>query len=127
MLLSRLAGVGNFCLARAIFFDRMHPLFPSHIFPNPSLHTLPSISLVDPFSFYRYFNFHNFTYLGIDVSTHDMTMPPQTVLNYHIFDLHNKAHPIRKNISRQNINQSHLTHHPRSYDALPHKMLVHPQ
>ena len=55
MPLSRLAGVGNFCLALAIFFDRTHPLFSSHIVPNPSLHTLPTIFLVDPFSFSQIF------------------------------------------------------------------------
>ena len=42
-----------------ISFDCMHPLF-STILPFPS-----------------YFNFHNLTYLETDVSTHDMTIPPQ--------------------------------------------------
>ena len=50
--------------------------------------------------FPSYFNFHNFTYLGIDVSMHDMTIPLQTALNYYIHNLHNNTHPITKNISQ---------------------------
>ena len=36
-------------------FNCMHPLFSSNIDPNPSLHTLPAISLVDPSSFSQLF------------------------------------------------------------------------
>ena len=35
----------------AISFDRKYPLFSSHIATDPSLRTLPTISLVNPFSF----------------------------------------------------------------------------
>ena len=45
------------------------------------------------------------TYLRIDVSEHDMTIPPQTALNYYILNRHNIIHPVTKN------NLSHLTHH----------------
>ena len=50
--------------------------------------------------------------MGIDVSTHDTTIPPQTALNYHILNLHNNTHPIMKNITRHPINKSHPKHHP---------------
>ena len=66
-------------------------------------------------SFQILINFHNLTYLGTDVSTHDMTILRQTTLNY-IFNLHN-THPITKNISRYPINQSHPTHHPYTANA----------
>ena len=62
------------------------------------------------FPFPSYFNF--LTYLGIDASTHDMAIPPETALNYHILNLHSNTHPIPKNISRHPIGQSHPTHHP---------------
>ena len=67
-------------------------------------------SILLPFP--SYFNFHNFTYLGINDSTHDMTILPQTTLNYHILDLHNNTQPIMRNISRHSIKQSHPIHHP---------------
>ena len=57
-----------------------------------------------------YFKFHQPTYLRVDVSMDDLTIPPQTALNYHIFDLYSKSHPIPKNISRRPINQSYPTH-----------------
>ena len=44
--------------------------------------------------------------------TNDMTIPPQTLLNYGIFDRHDNTHLIPKNISRHPINQPHSTHHP---------------
>ena len=114
MLLSRLAEVGNFCFnslspflsivrilsSQAISFQiLLYALFPQ--FPWSTLLPFPS-----------YFNFHEFTYLGINVSTHDMTIPQQTALNYHILDLHNNTNPITKNISQHPINQSDPTHHP---------------
>ena len=114
MPLSQLAGVSNFCCfslskflssvrtlsSQAISFRiLLYALFPR--FPWSTLLLFPS-----------YFNFHNFTYLGIDVSTHDMTIPPHTALSYHILHLHNNTHLITKNISGHSINQPHLTHHP---------------
>ena len=114
MSLSWLARVSNFCSnalspflpivrilsSRAILFQTLlYALFPR--FPWSTLLSFPS-----------YLNFHNLTYLGIDVTTHDMTIPPQTALNYQILNLHNNTHPITKNISRHCFNQSHPTHHP---------------
>ena len=102
MPLSQLAGVSNFCCfslskflssvralsSQAISFRiLLYALFPR--FPWSTLLLFPS-----------YFNFHNFTYLGIDVSMHDMTIPLQTALNYYIHNLHNNTHPITKNISQ---------------------------
>ena len=62
--------------------------------------------------FLSYLKLHNLTYLEINVSTHDMTIPLQAVSNYQILDLHNNTYPILKNISRHPINESHPTHHP---------------
>ena len=129
MPLSRLPGVGDFCSnllspflpivcilsSQTISFQiLLHALFPQF----PWLTLLPISS---------YFSFHNLMYLVIDVSTHDMTIPPQTALNYHILDLHNNTHPIMKNISRHPINQSYPTHnpdhstlHPMQSELLPH-------
>ena len=67
-------------------------------------------SMLLPFP--SYFNFHNLMYLGIDVSTYDMTIPSETPLNYCILYLQSKTHSIRKNLSQHPINQSHPTHHP---------------
>ena len=120
MPLSRLARVGNFCSnlllpfpsilhilsSQVILFQiLLYALFPR--FPWSTLLPFPSC-----------FNFHNLTYLGTDVSTHDMTIPPQMALNY-ILDLRNNTHPITKNISQYPINQSHPTHHPDHTTLLP--------
>ena len=114
MSLSRLVGVGNYsfnllspflsivCIlsSQAILFQiLLYALFTQ--FPWSTLLLFPS-----------YFKFHNLAYLGVHVSTDDMTIPPQTTLNYQIFDLHNNTHPILKNIDRHPIDQSHPTHHP---------------
>ena len=109
MPLSQLAGVSNFCsnllspflsilssqtILFQIIFYTFFPKFPwSTLLPFPS-----------------YFNFHNLTYLEIDVSFHDMTIPLQKAFN--ILNLHNNTHPITKNISGHPINQSHPTDHP---------------
>ena len=112
--LSQLACVGSFC------FNSLKPnllivriLFSQNISFQILLDALfsqfPWLTLLP---FLSYFNFHNLTYLGINVSTNDMTIPPQMILNYLILDLYNNTHPIMKNISQQPINQSHPTHHP---------------
>ena len=114
MPLSRPAAVSNFCSnslspflsivrilsSQAILFQiLLYALFPR--FPWSSLLPFPS-----------YFNFQILTYLGIDISTHDMTIPPQTAFSDHILNLHNNTHPITKSISQHPINQSHPTHNP---------------
>ena len=98
MSLSCLAGVGIFCfnlllpfllIACILTFQATSlQIFIYALFPWSTL--LPFLS---------YFNFHNLTYLGIDVSKHDMTIPPQAALNDHILSLHNSTHPITKNSS----------------------------
>ena len=113
MPLSRLAGVSNFCFnSLSLFLLIVRILFSQaisiQILLYQSSHGFPWLIL---FPFPSYFNFHNLTCLGIDVSTHDMTIPPQTALNYHILNLHNNTHSMPKN-SRQPISQSHTTHHP---------------
>ena len=86
MTLSQLAGVGNslssflsivrILSSQAILFQiLLYKLFPRF-----------SWSTLLPFS--CYFKLHNLTYLGIDVSTHDVTIIPETALNYHFVDLH---------------------------------------
>ena len=111
MPLSRVAGVSNFCskslspflsIVRILSFQAisfqilLYALFPrflwSTLLPFPSY-----INITSPI-------------LGIDVSTQDMTIPPQAALNYHILNLHNNTHPITKNISRHSIKQFHPTH-----------------
>ena len=110
MLLSRLSGVRSFHFNLLSPFLLIVPILSSQGFLlNPSLLT-PTISLVNSFSIY--FNFHYLIYLGIDVSTHNIIIPPQMALNHNIIDLHNNIHPITKNISQHPINQSHSTHHP---------------
>ena len=54
--------------------------------------------------------------------THDMIIPPQATLNYHILNIQNNTHPILKNISRHPINQSHLKHHPDHTTLHPTKL-----
>ena len=113
MSLSPLAGVGNICSNSLSPFLSIVRIFS---FQAISFQIL-LYALFRRFSwstlllFPSYSNFHNLTYLGIDVSTHDMIIPPQTTLNYTL-DLHNMTHPITKNISRHPANQSQPTHHP---------------
>ena len=99
-LLSLFLSIGCILSSQAILLQiLLYALFPR--FPWSTL--LP---------FSSYFNFHNLTYLGNDVSIHDMTILLQMALNYHILNLHNSTHPITNNISQHPINQSHPTHHP---------------
>ena len=58
-------------------------------FPLPILLPFPS-----------YFKLHNLMYWGSDILVNDKTIPPQTALHYHIFDLCSKTHHILKNISQ---------------------------
>ena len=114
MPLSRLAGVGNFCFNMlSPFHSIVRILFSQAILFQIFLYALfqrfPWSTLL---SFPWYFMLHNFTYLGADISTNDMTIPPQTSLNYGIFDRHDNTHFNPKNISRHPINQPHSTHHP---------------
>ena len=114
MPLSRPAGVGNFCFnSLSPFLSIVRILFSQAILFQILLYAhFPRFPWSTPLPSPSYFNFYNLKYLGIDVSTHDMTIPRQTALNYHILDLHNNNHPITKNISQHPINQSHPTHHP---------------
>ena len=113
MPLSQPAWAGNFCSNLLSPF-----LFTAHIISSQaiSFHILIYARFSQflwsnflPFS--SCFNFHNLSYLGIGVSTHSMTIPPQTALNYSILNLHNNTRPITKNISRHPINQSHSSDH----------------
>ena len=104
MPLSWLAVVSNFCSNSFLPFLKPYcsRSFFYMLFPRFSWSTL--------LSFPSCLNFHNLTYLGIDVSTHVMTIPLQTTLNYHVLSLHNETYPITKNIIRHPINQSQPTH-----------------
>ena len=93
MPLFRLARVSNFCsdlvwplhsIIRILPFEAISfEIFLYALFPRFPWSTL--------LPFHNYFNFHNLTYLGIDVSTPDMTIALQTALNYHILNLHNNT------------------------------------
>ena len=122
MPLSQLAVVSNFCSnslppflliirilsSEAILLQiLLYTLFTR--FPWVTLHLFPSN-----------FSLHNLMYLGIDVSTHDITIPPQMAFSYHIINLHSNAYLITKDISWHPINQSHPTH-------LDHTMLHSPR
>ena len=114
MPLSHLARVGNF------FFNLLSPfLLIIHIFSSQAISfqillyaLFPQFPWLTLLPYPSYFKLHNLTYLEVDVLTNDLTIPPQTVLHYHIFDLQNNTHPILKNISQHPINQPHPTHHP---------------
>ena len=99
--LSRLAWVRNF---------RFNSLSP--ILSIVRILSSQAISFQVLLPFPRYFKLNNLTYLGVDVSTDNMTIQPQTTLNHHIFYLHNKTYHISKNNSRHSMDQSHSTHHP---------------
>ena len=110
--LSRLAGVGNFCFnSLSPFLSIVRILSSQAISFQILLYTLFPRFPWSPFlPFPSYFKLHNLMYLGVDVSTDNMTISPQTVLNYHIFYLHNDTHLIPKKISRHPLDQSHPTH-----------------
>ena len=99
--LSQLAGAGNFC------FKSLPPFLLTACilsFQAISLQILlyalfPQFSWSILLPFPGYFKLHNLMYLGVDVWTDDMTMPRQTVLNYHIFYLVNNSQPVLTNIS----------------------------
>ena len=103
--LSRLARVGNFCFNLLSLF---HSIVRILSFQAISFQIL-LYALFPRFTYSTLlpFKFHNFTFLGVDVST----ILPQTALNNHTFDLHFNTHLILNN-SRFPINQSHPTHHP---------------
>ena len=79
MPLSWLARVGNFCFNLLSPFLSIVRILSSQAIPfQILLYTLfprfPGLALL-PFPIY--FKLHNLTYLGVDVSTNDMTIPPQ--------------------------------------------------
>ena len=112
MPLSLLAWVGNF------YFNLLLP-FLTIIRILSSQATLIQILLYKLISWFpwsallpfpSHFKSHNLTYLGVDVSANDMTIPSQTALNY-IFNLHSNTHAILKNINPHPIDQCDPTHH----------------
>ena len=114
MPLSRLARVGTFCFNMPLPFHSIVCILSSQailfqIFLYALFPWFPWSTLL---SFPWYFMLHDLTYLGAGISTNDMTIPPQTSLNYGFFDCHDNTHLIPKNISRHPINQPHFAHHP---------------
>ena len=98
---SRLTGVSNFCSNLLLSFILIVPILSSQAISFQTLlyapfPRFPWLAFV-PFS--SYFNFLNLIHLEIDVSMHDVTIPSQTALKYHIFNLHNNTRPITKNHS----------------------------
>ena len=121
MPLSQLARVVNFCFNMPSPFHLIACILPSQaisfqIFLYALFPRFPWSTLL---SFPWYFMLHDLTYLGAHILTDDMTIPPQTSLNYEIFDRHGNTHPIPKNISQHPINQPHSTHY-------PNHMMLHP-
>ena len=99
--LSQLAGAGNFCFKSLPQFLLITCILS---FQAISLQILlyalfPQFSWSILLPFPGYFKLHNLMYLGVDVWTDDMTMPRQTVSNYHIFYLLNNTQPVLTNIS----------------------------
>ena len=78
--------VNNFCSnSLSPFLLIIHILSSEAILIQIFLYALfPRFPLSTFLPFPSYFTFHNLRYFGIDVSTHDMTIPPQVALNYHI-------------------------------------------
>ena len=110
MPLSRLLGIANFCFnSLSLFLSIVSILSSQAISLQILLYALfPPFPWSTLFPFPSYFKLYDLTYLGIDVSTDDLSMQQQTALKY-IFDLHN-IHAIPKNISRDPINRSPPTH-----------------
>ena len=105
-----LVGAGNFRFISLLPFFSIVGILSVQAISSQILYTFfPRFPWWTFLHFPSYFNFSNLTYLRIDVFTHDMTIPPKMVLNYHILDLHNNIHPITKNISWHPINQSYPT------------------
>ena len=101
MPLSRLTGVSNFCSNSPLSFILIVRILSSQAISFQTLlyAPFPRFPWLVFVPFPSYFNFHNLIHLGIDVFMHDMTIPPQTALKYHIFNLHNNTCPITKNHS----------------------------
>ena len=95
-----------------ISLDHTHPVFSNHMFQILLYAVLPQFLRLTFLLFPSYFKLHNLTCLDVDVSTDDMTIPLQTALSYHVFNLHNNTYPIPKNISCHLIDQYHPKHHP---------------
>ena len=90
----------------------MHPLFLSHIVPNPFYALFSRFPWSTLLPFPSYFKLHNLTYLGIDVSTDDVTLPPQMALNY-ISSLFTTTPTLSRRTSVDTfINRSHRIYHP---------------
>ena len=83
---------GNFCFNLLLpFLSIVRILSPQAILFQILLYALfPGFPWSTCLPFPSYFNFHNLTYLGSDVSTQDMTIPPQMASTY-IPNLHNNT------------------------------------
>ena len=103
--LSRLTGLGNFCFSLLSPFLSIVRILSSQatsfqillyaLFPRFLWSTL--------LPFPSYFKLHNFTYLGVDVSMDDTTIPTKKAQPYHVFDLHKNIHPVILIIRRSTL------------------------
>ena len=111
MALSRLAMVNYFCSnLLLLFLSIVYILFSQAILFQILLYALfPRFPWSALLPFPSYFNFHNLTYLGIDVSMHDISIPLQTALNY-ILNHHNNTHSITWRTSVDTLSTSVNTH-----------------
>ena len=85
MPLTRLAGVSNFCSNSFLPFPSIVRILSSQAnsFEILLYAIIPRFPWSTLLPFPSYFNFYNLTYLGIDVSTHDMTIPPHQSSQQH--------------------------------------------
>ena len=128
MPLSWLARVSNFCFnLLSLFFliicilslqaisvqSLLYPFFPR--FPWSTFLPFPS-----------YFNFHNLMYFWIDVSMHDMTIPPQRAVNYHFLNLTTTV-TLPQRTSGNTLSTSLTWHIILIFDAPAHATSPHPQ
>ena len=83
--LFRLTEVSNFCSnSLSPFLLMVHILSSQAISFQIFFNHSSTISFSTLIPFPSYFNFHNLMYLGTNIFTHDMIIPSQTALNYHI-------------------------------------------
>ena len=80
MSLSQLAGVGNFCFNLPLPIFLTLCILSSQAISFQILHyaPFPQIPWLAILSFASYFKLHNFKYLGVNVLTDDITIPPDT-------------------------------------------------
>ena len=112
MPLSQLAVVSNFCSnSLPPFLLIIRILSSEAILLQILLYTLftrfPWVTL---HLFSSNFSLHNLMYLGIDVSTHDITIPPQMAFSYHISSIFTAMPTLSRRTSVDTLSTSLTLH-----------------